>query len=231
MLDKKIFAMGIAVLKASFPNSKVTTDDCTMDVWYELLSDLDTQQFQEGIKQVVKNSRFFPSIAEIRETSLGTGQQSTEAKALQAWQKVKIGVRRAGYMNSVKFDDPVVHNVLAGMGGWKKFCSLPEEDERFYRPQFLKSYAAFSRLEAQGRLRQIPYLPGEAEIYNQGHGLDQHVRPPLAITDKTVIAARKYTPTTMAELPEKPGEVMSSTEAKVEVKVLVDSLVQKGEAA
>jgi len=157
--------------------------------------------------------------------------ESDESKALQAWQKVKLAFRRAGYMNSVKFDDPVIHNTIMTLGGWRNLCSQEEEDERFTRPQFLKAYAAFSRLRAQGRLQEIPYLPGEAEIYNSCSGHEKHVKKPMLISDEVVRQSLDYKPGPQTALPEKPDDVIPPAEVRIKLRTLVDSLTQKEEVA
>lgn len=193
-------------------------------IYWKILSEYQGKDIFNAFDQLLRQPRLlkFPVPGDI----IALFAEDIEAKALTAWQKVKLGIRRAGYMHSVKFDDPVIHNVLSGMGGWKNFCSLEEEDERFYRPQFLKAYAAFSRLEAQGRLQVIPYLPGEAEIHNTGHGQEKHVRQPMEITDETVKQALEYCPPQMTALPERPVDIMPPDEAKGKIKALIGKITK-----
>ncbi len=107
-------------------------------------------------------------------------QEDGEVLALKAWEKVQKGIHQAGYMNSVKFDDPVIHSVIKIVfGGWVNFCSLREDEARFYRPQFLKAYKSMRDAHAQGKMEVIDYLPGSAEIDNGARGLSY--APPVAI--------------------------------------------------
>lgn len=222
-----VFSKGMAMLRVSYPQSKIQADSLTMDVWFEALKDLADDDYIFAIKSCVQNNKFFPSIAEIREKATGASQQDIEGNALNAWQKVKIGIRRAGYMRSVKFDDQIIHNVLQIMGGWKNFCWFDEEEERFYRPQFLKSYAACSRLQAQGKLQNIPYLPGEAETHNLGHGHTQGVESPMEITDETVRQSLEYNPPLRKALPENPADVFPPDEAKGIIKSLINMITER----
>lgn len=222
-----IFSKGMAMLRVSFPQSKFQADDLTMDVWFESLRDLTDNDFIVAVKDAVQNNKFFPSIAELREKAVGLSTQDIEGKALQAWQKVKLGVRRAGYMQSVKFDDPIIHSVVYMMGGWKKFCSMEEDDERFFRPQFLKSYISFSRLHAGGKLPLIPYLAGEAEIQNIARGNDSINEKPIEITDDTVRKSLEYTPPSLISLPEQPEDLLPLEEVQELVGALISKITQR----
>ena len=56
-------------MRASFPQSRVELDKLLLSVWFEALKDLDDKAFAEGIKEILQVSKFFPSIAEIREVA------------------------------------------------------------------------------------------------------------------------------------------------------------------
>jgi len=112
-------------------------------------------------------------------------QEDGETMALKAWGKAKKGIYQAGYMNSIKFDDPVIHSVIRIVfGGWVKFCSLQEDEARFYRPQFLRAYKSLQDAHSQGKMEVLDYLPGSAEIDNGSQGLSY--APPVAISDVIV---------------------------------------------
>jgi hypothetical protein len=78
------------------------------------------------------------------------------------------GIREAGYVRSVKFDDQIIHSVIHSLGGWVRLCQLPDETElKFYRIAFLKGYQSMKRLQLENRLPMVEYLPGTTEIENQ----------------------------------------------------------------
>ena len=59
---KKIFALMIL----AYPSmSEITTEK--IDIWHELLSDIDFEAAEKAVKEHIKTSRFVPTIAEIRE--------------------------------------------------------------------------------------------------------------------------------------------------------------------
>ncbi len=67
-MDKVTFARGLAILRASYPQSRADLkNEETIEVWYLMLGDLDGDCFTTGIKRIVQKEKFLPSIAEIRE--------------------------------------------------------------------------------------------------------------------------------------------------------------------
>ena len=57
----------MAILRASYPQSRIEFDDNFRTVWYEALKDMGDQDFVLAIKDILHGSKFFPSIAEIWE--------------------------------------------------------------------------------------------------------------------------------------------------------------------
>ena len=59
---KKLFALMILAY-SSMP--ELTTEK--IDLWYEMLSEIDFETAKKAVKEHIKTSRFVPTIAEIRE--------------------------------------------------------------------------------------------------------------------------------------------------------------------
>lgn len=55
----------VAVLKGAYPRQP--TDEATAEVYVGFLVDLDYEQANDAIRRLIQTSRFFPTIAEIRE--------------------------------------------------------------------------------------------------------------------------------------------------------------------
>lgn len=58
----------MALLKGAFPRQDVTPE--TLQVYCEFLADLDFNTAKDAIKRIVSTSRFWPTIAEIRDACL-----------------------------------------------------------------------------------------------------------------------------------------------------------------
>ena len=144
--------------------------DSRIKIYWKILSRYPADQVFSGFESLFTKPMLlkFPVPGDI----IAQFQEDGEVLALKAWEKVKKGIHRAGYMNSVKFDDPVIHSVISILfGGWVKFCSMDENEERFYRPQFLKTYKTMRDAHAQGKMEIIEYLPGTSEICNSSKGM------------------------------------------------------------
>lgn len=55
----------LAVLAAAYPKFEV--DEFRLQLWYEMIKDISYEDAQGGIKNIICNSRFAPTIAEVRE--------------------------------------------------------------------------------------------------------------------------------------------------------------------
>ena len=167
-MDKKVFAEGMVILRGAFPQSRAEFDNQrTINIWWQLLNDLTDEQYIHGVTKVAKTCKYLPAIAEIREAALSSGAGDLETRAMLAWDTVKKAIKRYGYMDSVKFSDPVIHNVIKSVFGSRvKLCQANTEEEKFYRPQFIKTYRLYSLAMSEGKLEQIDHLPGQAETHN-----------------------------------------------------------------
>jgi hypothetical protein len=221
-MKKETFARGVAILKAAFPASKSEFTLDVVDTWFALMQDLADDDYLRGITQCARSCKYLPSVADIREAALGTGQANADAQAMLAWQMVKSALKSVGYMQSVDFGgDEAIHHAVKSLGGWVAMCSSAEDEERFIRPQFLKAYAAFSRLQNQGRLPPCGPLPGAAEIYNAAHGHIEHIPTPAQISGKSAQTPAVTAPSTKALPPD--VDLMTADELRLAVRELVQT--------
>ena len=68
-MQSQIFNEGMLMLRKAYPQSNINFDDKFMMVWFEDLHDLNERAYLLAVRELKRNSKFFPSIAEIRETS------------------------------------------------------------------------------------------------------------------------------------------------------------------
>jgi len=88
-VDKLTFGQGLTILRASYPGSRIEFDDRLRDVWFSLLRDLDNQIFDLAIKALLRDKKFFPTVAEIREYA-GRYHASTRNRTEDATSVVRI---------------------------------------------------------------------------------------------------------------------------------------------
>jgi len=119
------------------------------------------------------NGQFMPKIADITRAMQGR----TQDQAAVAWSKVDAAVRRVGTYADVVFDDPIIHRVIAEMGGWVWFGQQIEDDWHFIAKRFEAMYRSY---KVRGEVPDYqPVLTGMANAQNQQNGFKG--QPPILI--------------------------------------------------
>lgn len=119
------------------------------------------------------NGQWAPKVADIVKMIEG----STQTQGMQAWAKVNAAIGSVGKMRSVVFDDPLIHVVIAEMGGWYALCSSMAEEMPSKAREFEKRYQGY-------RVRRevpafSPYLIGGHEADNRINGYPNRTKPVL----------------------------------------------------
>ena len=139
----------LAVLAASYPRFEV--DDLKVQVWHEMLGDLDYSLASLAIKRLILESTFPPSIAEVRKAAveIQTPEQTTGA---QAWGEVIRAIRNYGVYReeeALSSMSPRTAYVVKCMG-WREICM--GEESGVIRGQFLKMYQQVAEREQKEQL-------------------------------------------------------------------------------
>lgn len=152
-LMKKLFA--------AFPNSQATPQ--TVVVYTEMLQDISLVELEVVINQVLAESKFLPTIAELREMHRKLGNVAKLTWA-DAWELVQKEIRRVGSYQLPKFDDEVTARVVKSIG-WRALCA--SEEPEIMRAQFRQMYEAISN--RQDGLDKL--LPQSRQLAAQKSGL------------------------------------------------------------
>ena len=148
---------------------------------FKLLEPFDFAEVQNAAYSVMATRKYtsMPTPADFLEhISGGSAEDRAEVEA----GKVLEAIGRHGPYASVVFDDAVTQAVIVlAYGGWPKLCADcgVEESERWFRKNFAKTWAAYSR---QG-VKQAGHLPGLIETTNCSNGYHEHIAPPKLIGD------------------------------------------------
>lgn len=121
------------------------------------------------------NGQFMPKIADLMRSMQGR----TVDQAAVAWAKVDNAVRRVGNYADVVFDDPLIHRVIAEMGGWIWFGQQVEDEWPFIAKRFETMYRGY-RVRNETPEYQ-PVLIGIANAQNQQNGFQG--QSPILIGD------------------------------------------------
>lgn len=179
--DRKAFFTLIADVSAFY---KQDFSDFAGGVWWEALKPYDFSAVADALNRHAVNpdvGQFMPKPADVVRMLQG----STQDAALVAWAKLDRAVRTVGTYRTVVFDDPLLHRVVADMGGWVMFGTKTEDEWPFLRNEFVNRYRAY-------RMRsETPDYPrtliGMSEATNSKNGV-AHVEAPTLIGNPEVAA-------------------------------------------
>lgn len=132
----------VFMLLAAYPNGEKVRDE-TVEVYEQLLQDLDFESAKAAVVRVGQTHRFLPTVAEIRavERDLRLGARRT---GMEAWGDVTRAISAIGSYRTPVFDDPAVAKVVACMG-WRELCL--GDNESALRARFIEAYEAISDRE------------------------------------------------------------------------------------
>lgn len=109
--------------------------------------------------------RWFPRVGDLIKLMDG----GTDDQAAQAWSKVDTAIRTRGTWDDVAFDDPLIHRVIADMGGWVLIGSKDDKEWPFVAKEFQARYRAFRQ---RGETPEYPpRLTGIANAQNAQQGM------------------------------------------------------------
>ncbi|ADD67860.1 hypothetical protein Dacet_1088 [Denitrovibrio acetiphilus DSM 12809] len=149
-LTKHTFAKGIKILSVLLGSDKVNLDKrFNIEIWYASLLDLDDDQFQKACIYLVQNTKWHPSIAEIRETAqfIYEATQGNSYTAEGQWQVFKdavtshpgaAGLEKFFERGEQFFDDPVTNSVAQTI--YKDFATSNISETGNWRARFISSY-------------------------------------------------------------------------------------------
>jgi hypothetical protein len=113
-----------------------------ISIYWEGLREYEFDEVKVAINLHVRNpdtGQFMPKIADVVKFLEG----NTLTQAMRAWQKVNDAMRRVGTYASVVFDDPIIHAVLADMGGWMQLGLVQDDELPFKAREFEKRYQTY----------------------------------------------------------------------------------------
>lgn len=169
-----------------------------VDLYWNGLREYDLASVKRALWAHARNpdsGQFMPKIADVARVMQGR----TDDQAAIAWSKVNQAVRRVGTYQCVVFDDPVIHRVIADMGGWVLIGSKDDKEWPFVAREFETRYRGYRmRDEAP---EYPPVLIGMANAHNGQQGF--RLNPPILVGDERKANAVRLGGTTAPILPMK----------------------------
>ena len=147
----------MAVLRAAYPNQSITED--TVEIYATMLEDVAFEDAKRAVKTLIGESRFFPTIAEIRTAIV---QDFDDLPAMElAWGEVMSEVKRVGYYGTPQWSSEVLMRAVRAVG-WEHICLCEVDQLNTLRAQFLRTYGAYR--DATLRRRNLDSLHGEESV-------------------------------------------------------------------
>lgn len=120
------------------------------------LADLPVPVLQAAVQRVIATSRFFPTIAEIRDAAAKLVDTAPDAD--QAWAIVTRQVQLVGRTGKPDLQHERVYQAVQAIGGWHDLCA--SETAAADRVAFAKAYEAATRRATEAvTLAAVPALP------------------------------------------------------------------------
>ena len=147
----------VAVLLGAYPSAR---DNAGTSMAYErMLADLDFVAASAAVEKLIASSRFMPSIAEIRETTLALTDGEVHPGG-EAWGSVLRAIGSAGAYRvpgvDFEFSDPVTARCVQALG-WTELCS--SECQAADRARFIELYDTLSVQERRKALsHELPAM-------------------------------------------------------------------------
>lgn len=162
MTDKKNFVEGMKLLKkANLVNGRSFNKD-EMSVWFNMLDDITDKQFNKAIIQIIKTSKYFPSISEIREVALKTDI----LPAVDAWNEVldQINICCGSTGETPVYSNELISKAVRSIGGLNSIWMAGTDRESYYRSSFIKAYESMKNYEYNQALIGSPTKEESAKI-------------------------------------------------------------------
>ncbi len=103
-------------------------------------------------------------------------QGRTDDQAKIAWAKVDRAARSSpGVYETVAFDDPLIHRVLADMGGWASFGNKAEDEWPFVAKEFETRYRGYRMRGVQPEYPNKLIGVAESQNYSSGQMVKREV--------------------------------------------------------
>lgn len=165
----KEFGQLADAIKTYFPRDNMLPTPAAMELWYDMLKDIDYQTAYIGLKNHVATSKFAPTIADIRN---GVAiKQPHELNEMEAWVLVSKAIRNSSYNSVDEYAKlpPAVQKAV-GLPDQLRIWAIDENyNEEVVMSQFQRCY----RTELK-RQEEIQKLPSEVQRLIQNTSKNSH---------------------------------------------------------
>jgi hypothetical protein len=152
-MNRKEIINLLGIATANFPNLQQKEMKPTAVLWEKALSDISYEVAENALLKVLSTSRFFPTVADIREAVSHITQPRT-IDAMEAWGLIIKAIRKFGYTRQKEAMDWLPEDVgeMVKRFTWWELCM--SENPETLRAQFRMAWETQSK--RQNEMRQLP---------------------------------------------------------------------------
>lgn len=148
------FARLADAIKTYFPRDNMLPTDTAMELWYDMLKDMDYQSAYIGLKNHVATSKFAPTIADIRNGAVIS--QPQELNEMEAWSLVYKAICNSTYNSVSEFDKlpPLVQKAVGLPDSLREWAMTENLNKEVVMSSFQRAYKA--ELKLREELQKMP---------------------------------------------------------------------------
>ena len=158
----------VAMLRSCWPRQEIKQD--TAELYAAILGDLPWEEAKAAVMRLAQTTRFFPTIAEIRE-QVAEARCALDPPEL-AWGEVQKAISRVGSYQQPLFENPAIQRAVNAIG-WRNICL--DDNLSATRARFTDAYRAArqQQIESQTTGRALPSPYSKARLpERKGGGLE-----------------------------------------------------------
>lgn len=141
-------------IKTYFPRDNMLPADTSMELWYDMLKDMDYQSAYIGLKNHVATSKFAPTIADIRNGTIIS--QPQELNEMEAWSLVYKAICNSTYNSVSEFEKlpPLVQKAVGLPDSLREWAMTENLNLEVVMSNFQRAYKV--ELKRHEELQKMP---------------------------------------------------------------------------
>ena len=135
-MNKKEFMTIVTILETVYDRFKISNDDTKLNIWFDMLKDLDVQTCKMATQKLICEFQYPPTIADIRKRCVDV--KTEQLTSDEAWGQVQKAIRKYGIYReaeALQGMNPLVSQIIQNIG-WNHICMTELENMATLRAQF-----------------------------------------------------------------------------------------------
>ena len=175
MVNNKQLLKGLTILNTAFHTQKMELNENVIEIWHNALSDLTDEMFEVAVLHIVRNNKFYPKIAEIRETAFSLCTTEHSKTGDEAWGEVMEQISNTGTWGEPRFKDDITAQTVRNLG-WKEICTMDNSQIEITRAQFRNLYNNLKNREKQSESLKSLNPEYHAKLTGEGQKLVENMK-------------------------------------------------------